>query len=67
ADPEKRPNYKGGNMKNVGLIVLFIVLGIGMAETASPQISVDEPVYDFGEILEGLAVVHTFVLQNIGE
>jgi len=54
-------------MKNVGLIVLFIVLGIGMAAAASPQISVDEPVYDFGEILEGLAVVHTFVLQNIGE
>jgi len=54
-------------MRKIGLVMLFVVLGLGAVAMAAPRISVDTPVYDFGEILEGLAVVHTFVLQNVGD
>lgn len=54
-------------MKNAGLIALVIVVGLGMAAAASPKIAVDGSVYDFGEVLEGMAVVHTFVLMNVGD
>ena len=54
-------------MRKIGLVMLFVVLGLGAVAMAAPRISADEPVYDFGEILEGLAVVHTFVLQNAGD
>jgi len=54
-------------MRKIGLVMLFVVLGLGAVAMAAPRISVDTPVYDFGEILEGLAIVHTFVLQNVGD
>ncbi len=54
-------------MRKIGLVTLFIVLGLGMAVWAGPKISVDASVYNFGEVLEGIAVVHTFVLQNVGD
>lgn len=54
-------------MRKIGLVMLFVVLGLGAVAMAAPRISADVPVYDFGEILEGLAVVHTFVLQNVGD
>ncbi len=54
-------------MRKIGLVMLFVVLGLGAVAMAAPSISVDTPVYDFGEILEGLAVVHTFVVQNVGD
>ncbi len=54
-------------MKKIGLVMLVIVLGLGMVAWASPKISVDAAVYNFGEVLEGIAVVHTFVLQNVGD
>jgi len=54
-------------MKKIGLVVLFSVLALGMAAAASPKISVDNAVHDFGEVIEGIAVVHTFVLTNDGD
>ncbi|MCD6135338.1 DUF1573 domain-containing protein, partial [Candidatus Bipolaricaulota bacterium] len=54
-------------MRRISIVMLFIVLGLGAVAMAAARISADEPVYDFGEILEGLAVVHTFVLQNVGD
>ena len=54
-------------MRRIALVMLFVVLGLGAVAMAAARIGADEPVYDFGEILEGLAVVHTFVLQNVGD
>jgi len=54
-------------MKKIGLVVLFSVLALGMAAAASPKISVDNAAHDFGEVIEGIAVVHTFVLTNDGD
>ncbi len=54
-------------MRKIGLVTFVIVLGLGMVAWAGPKISVDAAVYDFGEVLEGIAVVHTFVLQNVGD
>jgi len=54
-------------MRKVGLVMLVVLFGLGMIIQAAPVISVDAPIYEFGEILEGLAVVHTFVLQNAGD
>lgn len=39
----------------------------GIAVIAGPKISVDNAVYDFGEVLEGIAVIHTFILSNVGD
>jgi len=38
-----------------------------LAAIAAPQIQVDSDTYDFGSILEGFAVEHTFVLTNTGD
>ena len=46
--------------------VLLVVLG-GMAVFAAPQIAVDNSVYSFGTVLEGVVVTHTFVLTNSGD
>lgn len=54
-------------MRKIGLVMLFVVLALGTVALASPKISVDAPLYDFGEVLEGIAVVHTFVLSNVGD
>jgi len=54
-------------MRKIGLVMLFVVLGLGTVALAAPKISVDASIYNFGEVLEGIAVVHTFVLQNLGD
>ena len=43
-------------------LCLFALVAI-----AAPQIQVDSDTYDFGSILEGFAVEHTFVLTNTGD
>jgi rhodanese-related sulfurtransferase len=43
------------------------VLAIGLAVSAAPQIEADSDTYDFGTILEGYAIEHTFVLTNTGD
>ena len=47
--------------------MLLAVFGLGLAAAGSPEISVNTAVYDFGEVIEGIAVVHTFVLTNVGD
>jgi len=54
-------------MKKVLVFVVCSILSVGAAVLASPMIAVDEDVLNFGEVLEGIAVVHTFVLSNIGD
>jgi len=46
----------------IGLCLLF-----GWVVTAAPIIRIDNPEYNFGSILEGFAVKHTFVIQNTGD
>jgi len=54
-------------MRKTWLIMLFAVFGLGMVASAAPKMSVAAPIYNFGEVIEGIAVVHTFVLQNVGD
>lgn len=54
-------------MRTIGFIALFFVLGFGLAASAAPEISVGAPVYNFGAVIEGIAVVHTLVLKNVGD
>lgn len=54
-------------MKRIGLVLLVVVLGLGTIAMAAPKIGVDAAVYDFGEVIEGIAVVHAFVIENIGD
>jgi len=43
------------------------VLLFGLTAAASPMISVDMETYEFGTIVEGYAIEHTFVLTNVGD
>jgi hypothetical protein len=49
------------------VVSLLIVLAVGSAIFAAPMIGVDNPIYEFGEVLEGVFVIHTFVLTNMGD
>lgn len=47
-------------------VVIALTLG-SLAVVAAPRIEVDSDTYDFGTILEGFSVNHTFVLTNTGD
>ncbi len=53
-------------MKNAALVVAMCLL-IAATVHAAPQIHVDEPIHDFGEIQEGFAVAHVFTIENRGD
>jgi len=40
---------------------------VGLCAWAGPRLSVDQAVFDFGTVTEGVSVVHTFVLRNVGD
>lgn len=46
---------------------MLAILALGIAATAQPMLEVDAEVYEFGTILEGYAIEHTFVLSNTGD
>jgi len=46
-------------------LILCVLLATSAA--AAPTLYVEEPTYDFGSVLEGFAVRHTFVIQNVGD
>ena len=48
----------------VSLALLVVLSAVGVL--AAPQITVDNAVYEFGTVLEGVVVTHTFVLTNNG-
>ena len=54
-------------MKRIVVSVLLLVVLSGVAVLAAPQITVDDNVYQFGTVLEGVVVTHTFVLTNAGD
>ncbi|MEW5826235.1 MAG: DUF1573 domain-containing protein, partial [Candidatus Bipolaricaulota bacterium] len=47
-------------------LMLGLLVG-GVVALAAPQIAVDLAYYDFPATIEGIAVVHTFVLSNVGD
>ena len=53
-------------MKKVLLAAIVSCLAIAGTVCAAPEIYVEEPIYDFGSILEGFAVTHVFIIQNTG-
>ncbi|MCX6100550.1 MAG: DUF1573 domain-containing protein, partial [Candidatus Bipolaricaulota bacterium] len=47
----------------LALLVSAVVVGV----TAAPRIAVDLATYDYPDTVEGIAVVHTFMLSNVGD
>lgn len=54
-------------MRRILVFAFLATLGLGWIGLAAPKISVDQAVYDFGEVVAGIAVTHTFVLTNVGD
>jgi len=51
-----------------GLLIGCLLLAVwGVVATAGPEITVDQPEYNFGTIGLGYMVKHTFVLRNTGD
>lgn len=50
-------------MRRVPLLVILL----GLAAWAGPKLWVSEQIHDFGEVKEGILVVHTFLLRNVGD
>ena len=48
-------------------IALMFLVALPVIALAGPRIAVDNPVYDFGEIKEGMIVEHAFVISNAGD
>ncbi len=61
-------NYSSEELRmRKGLLIGCLLLLVwGVAAMATPEIHVDQPVYDFGSIGLGYMVKHTFILQNTG-
>ncbi len=53
-------------MKKMALSSILLAL-VAVMGWAGPSIDVVVPVYDFGSVIEGIAVAHTFVLKNVGD
>ena len=54
-------------MMSVSITVLVVLMVAGAVAVAAPTISADAEVYNFGSVIEGFAVSHTFVLTNVGD
>lgn len=48
-------------------IALILVIGIPLLALAAPRISVDAERHNFAPVIEGIAVIHTFILRNTGD
>jgi hypothetical protein len=55
-------------LKRLLLVVMALlsVLNVGWADPL-PRVEVEQPIFDFGEVLQGETVVHTFVFRNVGD
>lgn len=54
-------------MKKAVILTLVAVMALGATLVAAPKIAVDNAVYDFGTVLEGVFVTHKFILSNVGD
>ncbi len=48
------------------VLSFLVVMALGVAVSAAPQITADSTTWDFGTVVAGTALVHTFVLTNTG-
>lgn len=53
-------------MRNLALLAIIAFTALTTPAWAGPAISFDQPVYDFGTILQGKKVDHIFVFRNKG-
>jgi rhodanese-related sulfurtransferase len=53
-------------MRRTLILVLLAVMGLSLVAFAAPKIASDTLSYNFGTVLEGTVVTHTFVLTNSG-
>ncbi|MCD5415946.1 DUF1573 domain-containing protein [Candidatus Bipolaricaulota bacterium] len=53
-------------MNKAVLLALIIIVILGITLGAAPRIAVDIPVHDFGSVVRGTFVTHTFLLRNTG-
>jgi len=49
------------------VVWMACVTGLGVPVLGGPAIDVEEPVYDFGTVVEGATVEHTFEIENTGD
>jgi thiosulfate sulfurtransferase len=49
------------------LALLVLVSAVAVGASAAPRIAVDLATYDYPDTVEGIAVVHTFMLSNVGD
>lgn len=54
-------------MRKTLILAVLTVVGLGLVALGAPKISSDTMSYDFGTVLEGTVVSHTFVLTNSGD
>ncbi|MCI2425164.1 DUF1573 domain-containing protein [Candidatus Acetothermia bacterium] len=48
-------------------IAAMLVVGIPLLTLSLPRISVDADYHNFAPVIEGIAVIHTFILRNTGD
>lgn len=49
------------------IIGCVLLVALGAAAVAAPMLEVDEVKYDFGSVLQGTVITHSFVLSNRGD
>jgi rhodanese-related sulfurtransferase len=49
------------------ILLLSACIALPILAVATPTIYVAEPVYNFGSVSDGFAIIHTFVLENRGD
>jgi rhodanese-related sulfurtransferase len=54
-------------MKKIAAVLLLVITISGLTALGAPRIAVDNTTYDFGVVVEGMAVAHAFVLSNLGD
>ena len=54
-------------MKRIVVSIALLLVLSAVAVLAAPQITVDSSIYEFGTVLEGVVVTHTFILTNAGD
>jgi rhodanese-related sulfurtransferase len=54
-------------MRTIALVLGIVVAGACLGAMAVPQVSVDLSSYNFPDTIDGMAVVHTFLLTNMGD
>jgi thiosulfate sulfurtransferase len=54
-------------MRRIFSLLAMSLVWASVAAVAAPQLAVDQETYNFPDTVEGIAVVHAFVLSNVGD